>query len=407
EVSAKTKRLQTLYEFMRDLNHADSRDRILDLLVRCVETTTGAERISLFLRDTTGEHLVCERAVGIDSGLVERIKVEQLEGITGQVYRSGKALAARTYAHAQPSPRDYTRDAFLSTPLVTTSLETEDGVIGVLNVTEKSEDAPFSDEEIECIRSIADATAIALTNVVRRTRLQQSVRVLLQTVGHLAEYRDEETTQHLARVTRMSRILAETLHLEGPYKSIVTARFIESLVQAAPMHDIGKVGIPDDILTKPGALTDEEFAVMKTHTEIGRRVLSHAVDPSCPVPQLQMCIDIAYCHHERYDGKGYPRGLAGRDIPLAARIIALVDAYDAITSRRRYKEAKSHKQALAIIRGDSGTHFDPVLVDAFLRCEARFNKVRQRCVDKAETETRPAIPPGSSKTRQRPAAHAD
>jgi putative two-component system response regulator len=156
------------------------------------------------------------------------------------------------------------------------------------------------------------------------------------------------------------------------------------------MHDIGKVGIPDDILTKPGKLTDEEFQIMKTHTDIGRRVLSQALDPAHPVPLLQMCVDIAYCHHERFDGTGYPRRIAGAEIPLSARIIALVDAYDAITSRRRYKEAKSHDAAMSIIQSEAGQHFDPAIVAAFLRCGDRFDAVRAR-YDDTNAETTHAV----------------
>lgn len=384
EVNVKTRRLQLLYEFMRDLNHADARDEIFDLLIRCIEQTTGAKRISLFLTDSTGANLVCERAVGIEDMIAENLQVQKAEGITGQVFQSGKTVVARTYGKANPSlGREYSRDTFLSTPLITTSLETQDGVLGVLNVTEKSDNTAFSEDEIECVRSVADAAAIAIANVTRRVRLQQSVRVLLQTVGRLAEYRDEETTQHIERVSRMAKVLASELQHDGPYTPLVTEDFIDSLVQAAPMHDIGKVGIPDEILTKPGKLTDEEFQIMKTHTDIGRRVLSQALDPASPVPLLRMCIDIAYCHHERYDGTGYPRRIPGQRIPLAARIIALVDAYDAITSQRRYKAAKSHDQAVEIIRSEAGKHFDPVLVTAFLRCHEQFDAIRARIDDAA------------------------
>jgi response regulator RpfG family c-di-GMP phosphodiesterase len=384
EVDAKTRRLQILYEFMRDLNQADSRDHILDLLIRCVEKATGAKRISLFLTDGTGEYLVCERAIGIDPEVAGRIRVRDVEGITGQVFTSGKILAAKAYGPGARDSREYGRDAFLSTPLVSTSLETQEGIIGVLNVTDKADDSPFSEEEIECIRSVADATAIALDNVTRRERLQQSVRILLQTVGYLAEFRDEETTLHIERVTKMARVLAEELQREGAYSPLVTDDFVDSLVQAAPMHDIGKVGIPDEILTKPGNLTAEESQIMKTHTDIGRRVLSRALDPSLPNPLLEMCIDIAHCHHERYDGTGYPRRLVGQDIPLAARIIALVDAYDAITSRRRYKEARWHDEAVGIIRDEAGHHFDPVLVDAFLRRRQQFSDIREQYGDSLE-----------------------
>jgi len=383
EVDLKTRRLQLLYEFMRDLNHADSRDEILDLLIRCVEQTTGAGRISLFLTDAAGVNLVCERAVGIKPSIAEDLQVHKVEGITGQVFRSGKTVVAKTYGTASHPGREYLRDTFLSTPLITTSLETRDGTLGVLHITEKTDGTLFSEDEMECVRSVADAAAIALANLTRRIRLQQSVRVLLQTVGRLAEYRDEETTQHLERVSKMARVLASELHREGPYAALVTEDFIDSLVQAAPMHDIGKVGISDEILTKPGKLTDEEYQIMKAHTDIGRRVLSQALDPTHPVPLLRMCIDIAHCHHEHYDGTGYPRRIAGDQIPLAARIIALVDAYDAITSQRRYKPAKSHQQAVAIIRRESGKHFDPVLVAAFLHAHEQFDGVRARMEDDA------------------------
>ncbi|MEK6676037.1 MAG: HD domain-containing phosphohydrolase [Planctomycetota bacterium] len=376
EVRAKTKHLETLYEFMRDLHQADTMDKILDLVINGVVRVTGAERVSLFLKDQLGQSLVCRRAVGIDPAIAASIRLEASDGITGQVFRSRTTLAAKAYSRDSKGNGAYHQQAFLSTPIVTTSLETPDGTIGVLNVTNKPDDAPFSDEEIECVRSMTDAAAIAFDNAIRRERLSQSVRVLLQTVGQLAEYRDEETNQHLARVSLMSRILALELQRNSDYAPQITDEFIDHLVQAAPMHDIGKVGIPDDILTKPGKLTDEEFQIMKTHTDIGRRVLSRAVDPTSPNPLLQMCIDIAYSHHERFDGKGYPRRIAGLAIPLSARIIALVDAYDAITSHRRYKKASSHETACGIIETDAGKHFDPIIVETFLRCRDQFDEIR-------------------------------
>lgn len=390
EVGIKTRRLQLLYEYMRDLNRVDTRDGVLDLIMRCVEEVTGAKRLSLLMVDASGENLHCARSRGIEPAVAEKIRVRAMEGIAGQVFHSGTTLSARAYGSPSDGGRLYQTQTFLSTPLISTSLATRDGVIGVLNVTEKTDDTSFTDEEIECIRSIADAGAIALDNVTRRTQLEQSVRVLLQTVGHLAEYRDEETTLHLGRVSTMSRILAEELSRGGPYAELLTGDFIENLVQAAPLHDIGKVGIPDEILTKPGKLTDEEYQIMKSHTEIGRRVLAQALDPAHPVPLLRMCIDIVHAHHERFDGRGYPRRLAGQDIPLAARIVALVDAYDAITSERRYSRARTHEQAVQVISEESGKHFDPVLVEAFLRCHRQFEAVRSR-FDEASAVRQPAL----------------
>ncbi len=388
EVEIKTRRLQFLYEYMRDLNRVDTRDGVLDLIMHCVEHVTGAKRLSLLMVDATGENLLCARARGIAPSVAEKIRIRAMEGIAGQVFQSGKTYAARAVGLSADGNRVYKSETFLSTPLISTSLATRDGVIGVLNVTEKLDDTSFTDEEIACIRSIADAGAIALDNITRRLQLEQSVRVLLQTVGHLAEYRDEETTLHLGRVARMSRILAEELRRGSLYAELITEDYIENLVLAAPLHDIGKVGIPDEILTKPGKLTDEEFQIMKSHTEIGRRVLSQALDPTHPVPLLRLCIDIAHCHHERFDGRGYPRRIAGEDIPLAARIVALVDAYDAITSHRRYSKARSHEQAVQVVTEESGKHFDPVLVDAFLRCHAQFAAVRAR-FDDAESAPQP------------------
>ncbi|MFQ5462972.1 MAG: HD domain-containing phosphohydrolase [Phycisphaerae bacterium] len=372
EVDEKTRRLQILYDFMRDLNRASDQDAVLALVIESVEKLTHAKRISILLKDGEGERLVHGRSIGIDPSVADSITLGSDEGFAGGVYSTGKMLTAKTYSVSGEG------EPFLSAPLVSTSLQTDDGVLGVLNVTEKQDNSGFGEEEIECVRSIADAAAIALNNIQRQHRLKESVKILLQTVGHLAEYRDEETTRHLERVAVMARILAEQLSRSGPYAGEITDEFVELLVQAAPMHDIGKVGIPDDILTKPGKLTDEEFQIMKTHTDIGRRVLSKALDPANPVPLLRLCIDIAYCHHERFNGTGYPRRLKGHAIPLAARIIALVDAYDAITSERRYKKAKPHEQAVAIISAESGAHFDPAIVDGFLQCHDRFSEVRER-----------------------------
>ena len=162
----------------------------------------------------------------------------------------------------------------------------------------------------------------------------------------------------------------------------IDAVFVRRLFTASPLHDIGKVAIPDAILRKPGPLTSDETQIMRTHTTIGGDTLRSVLDQySSEQTVLRMAMEIAYSHHERWDGCGYPNGARGEDIPLAARIVALADAYDAITSRRPYKPSESHEEAVGRIERDRGTHFDPTVVDAFLECSERFVEINRRMKD--------------------------
>ncbi len=378
QVQSKTRQLELLYEYARSLNEAGNCEDIYALVVDTVSKITGSRRISLLLKEDDGEHLRCVKALGIDPEVAEKIRIRAEDGVAGQVFTSGKTVAAQAYGDNSRKPPlgRYHTDAFLSAPLVTTSLVTQEETLGVLNVTERDDGRPFGRDEADCIRSVADSAAIAIRNHQQTQRLKDSVGVLLLTVGRLAEYRDEETTDHLDRVANYARILTEELGRSTRFAKAITPEFVADIHMSAPLHDIGKVGIPDDILTKPGKLTAREYETMKTHTDIGRRTLEFALARTGPVPMLNMCIEIAYGHHEKYDGTGYPQGVAGDEIPLAARIISLVDAYDAITSHRRYSAARSHGQALDIIRSDAGRHFDPSLVEAFERCADRFDGIR-------------------------------
>ena len=378
QVQTKTRRLELLYEYARSLNEAGRCQDIYELVVRTVAEVTGSRRISLLLKEEDGEHLRCVEARGIDPSVASQIRIRAMHGVAGQVFTSGKTVAAQAFG---PGANEdfrgrYNTEAFLSTPLISTSLVAQNETLGVLNVTEREDGQPFTQDEVDCIRSIADSAAIAIRNHQQTQRLKDSVGVLLLTVGRLAEYRDEETTDHLDRVANYARILAGELGDSPEFAKAVTPEFVADIHLAAPLHDIGKVGVPDDILTKPGKLTAEEYEVMKTHTEIGRQTLGFALARTGPVPMLNMCIDIACGHHEKYDGSGYPRGISGDQIPLAARIIALVDAYDAITSHRRYSAARSHEEAFEIVRAESGRHFDPDIVEAFQRCAEHFDEIR-------------------------------
>jgi putative two-component system response regulator len=203
-------------------------------------------------------------------------------------------------------------------------------------------------------------------------------------MSKLADSRDPETGKHLERMREYCHTISRRLATKAPYHDVIDDEFVETIYAASPLHDIGKVGVPDHILLKPGKLSSDEWAVMQTHCELGAETLRavHAQHPGNAF--VRMGIDIAQSHHEKWDGSGYPLGLQGEEIPLAARILALGDVYDALTSKRCYKEAFSHEKSTAIIIEGRGSHFDPAVVDAFLESQEEFMRTREHFSDPEE-----------------------
>ncbi len=205
--------------------------------------------------------------------------------------------------------------------------------------------------------------------VQKRTIEVESTRDLVFTaLAKLAESRDPETGRHLERIEYYTRVLLERLAVSGPYTETVKNRYIDYVARSSILHDIGKVGISDEILLKPGRLTSEEFEVMKTHAEIGADALSSAASNSTHCEFLKTAEEIARFHHERFNGTGYPNQLVGQEIPLSARIVAVADVYDALTTERTYKSAMCPLEAREIIESERSKHFDPAIVDAFVDC---------------------------------------
>ncbi|MCK4601843.1 MAG: response regulator, partial [Phycisphaerae bacterium] len=198
-------------------------------------------------------------------------------------------------------------------------------------------------------------------------------------VAKLAESRDPETGAHLERVRSYSKLLAQELSQQEKFADSIDTDFIRLIYLTSPLHDIGKVSIPDHVLLKPGRLDDREFEIMKTHSEHGAATLDSALQHYPEAAFLRMARDIAAYHHERWDGTGYPTGRAGPDIPLCARIFAVADVYDALISKRVYKEAFTHDVAKNIIMEGSGSQFDSDIVEAFLRREADFQAISKHC----------------------------
>lgn len=200
-------------------------------------------------------------------------------------------------------------------------------------------------------------------------------------LARLAESRDPESGAHLERVRNYSRVLAEDLSRLPAFSTTVDEHYVRLIYLTSPLHDVGKVAIPDHVLLKPGRLDPREFEIMKTHTTLGADTLAAAIREFPEAKFLRMAQQIALTHHERFDGNGYPGGLRGHDIPLCGRIVAVADVYDALTSKRVYKGAMTHDVARSIILRDKGTHFDPDVVDAFTRCGSKFNEIQTRYSD--------------------------
>ncbi len=231
------------------------------------------------------------------------------------------------------------------------------------------EKADFFEREVE--KRTAELAAI------------QDVTILV--MASLAETRDSETGNHIRRTQFYVKALAEQLKSHPRFAATLSDHYIALLYKSAPLHDIGKVGIPDRILLKPGKFTAEEFEIMKTHTTLGRDAIDRAEKMlGTRVEFLSIAKEIAYGHQEKWDGSGYPLGIRGDDIPVSARLMALADVYDALISRRVYKEGMSHEQAVQIIEEGRDAHFDPDLVDAFVVIQEQFREIALRYADTHE-----------------------
>jgi putative two-component system response regulator len=228
---------------------------------------------------------------------------------------------------------------------------------------------------VQARKELKNHNDILEDKVKERTRELESMReAIISSMATVAEYRDPETGGHILRTKSYVLALAKQLQIHSECPDRLDNKSIELLTLSAPLHDIGKVGTPDNILLKPGKLSPDEFEIMKKHTIIGHDTLLRTEKMLGKNSFLQFAKEIAYSHHEKWDGSGYPRGLAGNDIPISGRIMAVADVYDALICKRVYKLPFTHSRAVEIMTKDSGTHFDPLLIDVFLEIQ---NEIRQ------------------------------
>ncbi len=240
---------------------------------------------------------------------------------------------------------------------------------------------------------LRDQNSFLELEVAKRTAEITAIQdVTIHVRASLAETRDSDTGNHIRRTQHYVKLLAEHLRFHPRFSHFLdNDKIIEILFKSAPLHDIGKVGIPDKILLKPGKFEPEEFEIMKLHTILGRdSILQAERELGIDVPFLKYAKEIAYHHQEKWDGSGYPQGLSGNDIPISARLMAVADVYDALISRRVYKAGMLHDKAAQIIKDGKGSHFDPDMVDAFLELQDEFQAVAARFVDTDEMMTKKA-----------------
>jgi len=381
---------ELLLEYSREVVSAETLDVVLDSTIAVSAKLTCSRRISIMLPDDDGKHLTIARAIGISEDTVQSARLPVGEGIPGKAFQQGETLVCDPSATEASQEYQQESDVCLSAPLIRARDMAAEQIVGVLNIAGRNVGEMFAPLELECIDMICNIAASAINALMTRQARDQARDSVVVALAKLAEHRDSETGRHIERVTRFSRLLAEDLDRRALSKDEIDAEFLRDLERAVPLHDIGKVAIPDNILLKPGKLTAEEMAVMRSHVHVGAQTIQSVLERAPGVKFLEMALDVTSGHHEWYDGGGYPARLSGDAIPLAARITSLADVYDALTTRRVYKPAFRHDKALSIIVDASGTQFDPVVVDAFLRREKEF---AQLAAELADEEPEPSISP--------------
>jgi len=268
-------------------------------------------------------------------------------------------------------------------------VRTLDGEIGFLGVDEGEIDGRrLSEGDRRMVAVFASYGALAANGLIQRRGRERAQYATVLALARLAENREDVVRRHLERVGPYCRLIARTLRRQGHHTEVIDDAYLEDLTRSAPLHDIGNVRVPDSILLKPGPLTGPEREAMRRHAAIGAETMLEVLDSAGEQGFLRMGHEIAWAHHERWDGSGYPRALEGEEIPLAARIMAVVDCYDALTTRRPYRDAWSHEEAVDYVRKQRGTHFDPLVVGAFEECVDELVAIRVRLADPDDDRVR-------------------
>lgn len=349
---------------------------LLYLIVSKAQELTGCDRGTLYLRQ--GERL--QFFLSDDYTLQNETLPLTPDSIAGFVVLQGRVLnIPDVYQLTDDLPYRFNpsfdqRTGYRTCSVLTVPMRDPTGhMVGALQLINRldpqsQEPIPFSGIDVSVGEALASQAAVAHHNVRLQAELKAAYFETITCLSMAAEYRDQDTALHIKRMSNYSRLIAKGLGLSNQEQELI--------LYASPMHDVGKIGIPDAILLKPGPLTPEERLVIQGHPMIGHKILSQSSSEL-----MQRSALIALTHHEKYDGSGYPRGLAGEDIPLEGRIVALADVFDALSSRRPYKRPWTLEEVYALIEQDTGKHFDPMVVDAFANVQAEVLEIYHRYQD--------------------------
>lgn len=361
-------RLTRLYDIVRSLNSIIQLDTLLNQIVASAAEMLDAKGSALLIPDVTGKQLRFEvtsgRAASRYKGTHLSIDERSIEGavMLFQVARTENSIEYATYPQGQAgkqTERNMQR-------IICVPLRGQEGATGVISVHDKVSGGPFDKDDVQLLEALADAAVVALENVrlyeeekKQATLLTQAYqdlnktyRATLQALTGMLDTRDASTHGHSLRVAAFTLRLSVEMGIRSP----MTLRNIE---QGALLHDVGKIGVPDGVLRKNGPLDSDDWREMRNHPELGFRMLKN-------IDFLKEALPIVLHHHEHWDGSGYPEGMKGDEIPLEARIFAIADAFDAITSERPYSRARTYEEAVAILFEESGTRFDPIVVGTFI-----------------------------------------
>jgi len=370
-------RLQALQAFNARLVCMNVDESSYDEVVQGVWKVIGCDFAALFLKDPHSNNLILQASSGYDEIPTKmEVPCDDPTSIHAQAFSEEYQVHLEDLSEI-PGVNPLCNDMGSSLVLPVISNQ---GPVGVFDFSSR-EPRAFNGQEASMCSLVVDQMSYSLENIRLVRELRDSRDAVIRGMALLSEIRDSHIGGHLSRICAMSRYLSEKLVGRVGYRQ-VTPSFISIIERAAALHDIGKVGIPDNILLKPGKLTDEEFEVMRTHTSVGGQLLEDLIDDFGEYNLITMGAVVARSHHERWDGKGYPNQIAGRDIPLEARIVSICDVYDALTSRRVYKDAWSHEDTMKLLSDGAGTQFDPELVKIFLSNPDDLLKIRQLYPDK-------------------------